>query len=70
MNNNKLWNFPLIFLGYLMLINNVQSQCLTHSPTEYGKNLLADMIKSPPRRWSGTTVSYIQHRKAPALHLG
>jgi len=38
MNGKKLWIFPLVLLIYFLLTNDVQSQCSTHSPTQYGKN--------------------------------
>jgi hypothetical protein len=58
MKNKKVWIFPLVLLSCFLLTDVVQSQCVGHSPTEYGKNLVAHMIKNPPHRWSPTTVDY------------
>ncbi|MBI1930123.1 T9SS type A sorting domain-containing protein [Candidatus Poribacteria bacterium] len=61
MNGKKRWIFSLAFLSCFLLTDNVRSQveqCTTHSPTEYGKNLVAHMLQNPPHRWSGTTMNY------------
>ena len=58
MNSKKLWTLTLISLCYFFLANNVYPQCSTHSPTEYGKDLQADMIKSPPHRWYDPKMTF------------
>ena len=58
MNGKKLWALTVVVWSCVLLATNVHGQCLTHSPTEYGKNLLADMIKNPPHRWYGTTMVF------------
>lgn len=61
MNSKKVWIFSLAFLSCFLLTHNGQGQgeqCSTHTPTEYGKNLVAHMLQNPPHRWGGTTMGY------------
>ena len=58
MSGKKLWFLLFAFWICFLLTDNVQSQCSTHSPTEYGKNLVEHMTKDPPHRWIGTTMNY------------
>ena len=58
MNSKPLWAFILILWSFFLLTNHVQGQCSNHSLSENGKNLRADLIRHPPRRWYGTTMDY------------
>ena len=61
MNGKKLCGLFLAFLSSFIFINRAHSQCSNHQPTEYGKDLLADMIHNPPHRWSGNDMDYWTH---------